>query len=361
MSGSILAGHPPRLPRNGRRFLWECFASTPTNLVVSAAYVLLAALTLPPVINWLFVQATFSGSDRSACNSTGACWTFTKLYFGQFIYGRYPAGQRWRVDVALLIVAICLVPFMRGARRITWKHVLLLVGVAPVCAGVLMAGGVLGLPVVSSDQWGGITLNLVLWFGAAAGSFLLGLLLALGRRSPLPVVRVVATAYIEFFRGVPLVTVLFAASVMLPILLPAGTDSPKVLRALVALLLFHAAYMAEVLRGGLQGISRGQYEAANSLGFAYWRSMALIILPQALRMVLPGIINVLIGLFQGTSLVTIIGLVDALGVAKEASSDPNWLGLSWESYIFVGIMFFVVCAVMSNYGHRLERRVRGAA
>lgn len=356
MSGTILIGAPPPSWKRLRDLMQELFASSPGNLAISIAYLGIAGLTLPHIFDWLFVQATISGTQRSACDPAGACWTFVKVYLGQFIYGRYPPDQRWRVDLAMLILSLSIVPFLRAGRRITWRNLVVIVGLAPTIAGLLMAGGLFGLSSVSSDQWGGITLNLVLWFGGAAGSFLLGLLLALGRRSRLPVVRAVSIAHIEFFRGVPLVTVLFAASVMLPILLPAGTDFPKVMRALVALILFHAAQMAEVLRGGLQAIPKGQYEAAGSLGFTYWRSMALIILPQVLRMVVPGIINVLVGLFQGTSLVTIIGLIDALGIAKEASSDPDWLGLSWEGYIFVGAMFFVICAGISHYGHKLEGR-----
>jgi general L-amino acid transport system permease protein len=345
----------PTTKRRIRAILWECFCSSPANILITLVYIALAALTIPRMVNWLILEASLAGDSRSVCGRGGACWTFVKVYLGQFVYGRYPADQRWRVDLVLILFVALLWPIVHRGQRVTWLHLLLTIGLFSVIAAFLMLGGTLGLPQVETDEWGGVTLNIMLWFGTTVGLLPIGILLALGRRSELPVVRVVATGYIEFFRGVPLVTVLFAASVMVPLFLPSGMESPKLMRALVALILFHAAYMAEVVRGGLQALGKGQYEAANSLGLRFWQSMAMIILPQALRAVIPGIANVLIGLLQGTSLVTIIGLVDLLGVAKEASSDPDWLGLSYEAYIFVGAVFFFCCSMMAAYFRRIER------
>jgi general L-amino acid transport system permease protein len=339
-----------------RFFLKDTFLSSPINVAMTIAYLALATYVIPKLIAWLVVNASLGGDSRAACDGSGACWTFVKVYFGRFIYGRYPVGERWRVGVVLVLFVLALLPVVLKGQRSRWQDLLVLIAVFPMVAAILLNGGWFGLSAVPSDEWGGVTLNLVLWFGATVGCFPLGIVLALGRRSKLPIVSTIATAYIEFFRGVPLVTVLFAASVMLPIFLPAGTDSSRLTRALVAFILFHAAYMAEIVRGGLQAIPKGQDEAARSLGLKYRHVMALIVLPQALRIVVPAIVNLLIDLLKGTSLVTIIGLVDLLNVAQQGSSDPEWLGLSWEGYIFVAAIFFTLCSGMSIYSRRLERR-----
>jgi general L-amino acid transport system permease protein len=232
-----------------------------------------------------------------------------------------------------------------------------MITVYPVVAFWLLAGGVFGLAPVETAEWGGLTLTLILAVTGIACSLPLGILLALGRRSQLPVVRYFSTAFIELWRGVPLITVLFMASVMLPLFLPGGMRFDKLLRALVGMTLFSAAYMAEVVRGGLQAVPRAQYEAAAALGLGYWRTMALVVLPQALRYVIPGIVNTFIGLFKDTTLVLVIGMFDLLGMMQAAATDAEWLGFALEGYIFAGLVYWAFCFGMSRLSMHLERRL----
>jgi general L-amino acid transport system permease protein len=226
----------------------------------------------------------------------------------------------------------------------------------------LFYGGLFGLSVVETHQWGGLMLTLVLALVGMVLSLPLGILLALGRRSQMPVVRAACVTYIELWRGVPLITVLFMASVMLPLFLPEGATLDKLLRAMIGIVLFQASYMAEVVRGGLQAIPKGQYEAAEALGLGYWQGIGLIILPQALKLVIPGIVNTFIALFKDTTLVLIIGLFDLLGIVQQAFADPNWLGYSVEGYLFAGLIYWAFCFSISRYSQALERELhRGHA
>jgi general L-amino acid transport system permease protein len=213
------------------------------------------------------------------------------------------------------------------------------------------------LPLVETRLWGGLFLTLVVAAVGIVGSLPLGIVLALGRRSHLPVVRAICVAFIEVWRGVPLITVLFMASNMFPLFMPEGVNFDKLLRALVGVTIFASAYMAEVIRGGLQAIPQGQYEAAGALGLGYWRMMGLVVLPQALKIVIPGIVNNFIGLFKDTTLVLIIGLFDFLGMAQAASSSAHWIGFAIEGYVFTGFGFWIFCFGMSRYSQRLERRL----
>src|SRR5690606_25308792 len=261
---------------------------------------------------------------ENAGHEVGACWAYVRAKFGQFIYGFYPIGQRWRVDLTFLLGALLIVPL--AIPGVPWKreNALLLFVAYPVVAFFLLSGGIFGLPVVESYLWGGLLLTLVIAITGIVASLPLGILLALGRRSKMPVIRLLSVIFIEFWRGVPLITVLFMSSVMLPLFLPEGTTLDKVVRPLIGVALFASAYMAEVIRGGLQAIPRGQYEGAQALGLSYWQTMGLIILPQALKLVIPGIVNTFIGLFKDTTLVSIIGLADLLGIVQTSFADAEW-------------------------------------
>jgi general L-amino acid transport system permease protein len=310
-----------------------------------------------PIIEWAFVNANWSGSSREACTSGGACWVFVAARFQQFMYGFYPEGDYWRVNLAagllVFVLAWLMIPPIPHKRI---AAVLALV-VFPVVAFILLSGGVFGLEHVETSKWGGLTLTLVLALVGMVAALPLGILLALGRRSQMPVVRTLCVAFIELWRGVPLITVLFMSSVMLPLFLPEGVNFDKLLRALIGIALFQSAYMAEVVRGGLQAIPKGQYEAADALGLNYAKKMGLVVLPQALKLVIPGIVNTFIALFKDTSLVLIIGLFDLLEVIKSALADPNWLGFAIEGYVFAALVYWIFCFGMSRYSQFLERKL----
>ncbi len=252
------------------------------------------------------------------------------------------------------LLALCLV-LIRGLSTMGWRWILLF-SVYPVLGFYMLVGGVLGLPLVETHFWGGLFLTLVVAGTGMATALPIGILLALGRRSELPVIKTVCIAFIEFVRGVPLVSVLFMASVMFPLFLPENVTFNKLLRALVGIAFFYAAYMAEVIRGGLQAIPKGQYEAAKALGWAYWKMMTVIILPQTLRLVIPGLANNFLSLFKDTTLVAVIGLLDLLGIAKAAMADSEWLGFTKEAYVFAAIVFWVFCFAISRYSVHLEKK-----
>ncbi len=317
----------------------------------------LVYLLLPPLIEWAFIKATWSGNTREACNPEGACWVFIKVWFKQLMYGRYPNTELWRINLAYVIAAVAIILlFIPGFRWKHWVGVFLLV-VFPVIAYVLFVGGAFGLRPVETALWGGLFLTIVIGAVGIVMSLPIGVVLALGRRSRMPVVQAVCIAFIELWRGVPLITVLFMSSVMFPLFMPEGVNFDKLVRALIGVMLFSAAYMAEVVRGGLQAIPKGQYEAAEALGLSYWKMMGLIILPQALKMVIPGIVNTFIGLFKDTTLVLIIGLFDFLGMVQLAGTNPDWLGFSTEGYVFVAFGFWVFCFSMSRYSQALEKKL----
>jgi general L-amino acid transport system permease protein len=331
-----------------------------TNALLTFGAVGLSWLAVSSFVDWAFFRAVFSGEDGSACShaDAGACWPFIWHKAGLFLYGRYPDEARWRVDLVYIVALSGLVPLMTP--RIPgklWFSIFMLVPF-PLIAFVLLHGGILGLETAGTERWGGLLLTLVIASVGIAVSFPLGILLALGRRSELPAVRWIATAYIEIVRGVPLVTVLFMASVMLPLFLPQDVTIDKLFRALVGVALFSAAYLAEVVRGGLQAIPRGQYEAADALGLGYWQKMGRIILPQALRLVIPGIVNSFISLFKDTSLVLIIGLFDLLGIVEQSvQADAKWFSPQTANtgYFFAGALFWLFCFSMSRYSASLEK------
>ena len=332
--------------------------STPLNSLLTLATLYLLYAGIPPLIQWALIDADWLGSSRDDCTSGGACWVFVGNRLNQFIYGFYPESEQWRVNLVFALLIGLLAPlFVSSFRHKIPLGIVLVIGF-PVIAYLLLYGGPFELQVVETHQWGGLTLTLVLAVVGIVLSLPFGILLALGRRSEMPVIKAACVTYIELWRGVPLITVLFMASVMLPLFFPEGITLDKLLRAMIGIVLFQSAYMAEVVRGGLQAIPKGQYEAAEALGLGYWQGMGLIILPQALKVVIPGIVNTFIALFKDTTLVLIIGLFDLLGIVQQAFSDPNWLGYSVEGYLFAGFVFWAFCFSMSRYSQALERELR---
>ncbi|SDB25970.1 general L-amino acid transport system permease protein [Desulfonatronum thiosulfatophilum] len=274
---------------------------------------------------------------------------------GQALESIDPGGAG---PLALIAGALMFLFFaLSGQSTVTWRFYLLFT-IYPCVAYILLLGGGVGLPLVETDRWGGMFLTLVIAGIGIAVSLPVGILLALGRRSQMPVIKALCVSFIEFVRGVPLISVLFMVSVMLPLTLPQGVHFDKLLRALIGVSLFYAAYMAEVVRGGLQAIPKGQYEAAEALGLGYWQSMRLVILPQALRLVIPGITNTFLGLLKDTTLVAVINLMDILGILKSALADSNWLGYTKEAYVFAGVAFWILCFSLSRYSQHLEKLLR---
>lgn len=331
--------------------------SSVTNTLLTLAVLGFVAWAVPPFLAWAFTDATISGDSKSACTGGGACWTFIRIRLPQFFYGHYPSGQIWRVNVAGLLLVIFSVPVLRDSVRRRGLWLLLLLTAFPLLAGVLLVGGVPGLPYVDTTEWGGLMLDVLIAFVVVAGSIPFGVLLALGRRSQLPIVRTLSVGFIELWRASPLLTVITMSAVMLPLFLPDGVHIDRLVRALVVLVLFNAAYMAETVRGGLQGVEIGQEEAAYSVGLKWWQVQAFVVLPQALRHVMPGIVNNVVDLFKDTTLVTIIGLFDILGAVNQAIKDPAWLGLAHEGYVFTMVVFFACCFAMTSYARRMERRL----
>ncbi len=328
------------------------------NSILTLAALYLVIRLLWGVVEWGLIDAVWSAPDGRACRAlsgdAGACWAFIGQWYRFILFGRFPYAEQWRpLLVIILFTALVLV----SCDRRMWQHGLLLAAIWLGGLGLslaLMLGGVAGLAPVSTDLWNGLPLTLFLAVIGLAGAFPLAVLLALGRRSALPTIRALCVGYIELIRGVPLITVLFMASVMLPLFLPAGVNIANALRALAGLMLFYAAYLAEVVRGGLQAIPRGQYEAADALGLSYWQATRLVILPQALQIAIPPLVNTFIAAFKDTTLVTIVGLFDLVATAGSAITDPQWRGFYLEAYVFVAAIYFVFCYFMSRYSRSLE-------
>jgi len=315
------------------------------------------------IIEWGLIRAHWTvpigangQPDPSVCRAAtdGACWAMIGEKYRFILFGLYPYEQQWRpaVVVALFIGLYCV-----SASRSFWRKELLFVWVATLASiGALMWGGFAGLTYVPADQWGGLPITLILATFGLAFAFPLAVLVALGRRSQnLPAVKLLCVLYVELIRGVPLVSLLFMASVMFPLFMPVGMNPDKLLRAQIAIILFAGAYLAEVVRGGLQTLPKGQYEAADALGLSYWKKTGLIVLPQALRLVIPPLVNTFIGFFKDTSLVLIIGIFDLLTSGKTAMTDPIWNGFSTEVYLVLAAIYFVFCFAMSKYSGGLER------
>ena len=333
-----------------------------TAVTLLLGYIILRVIV--GVVEWGLIHAIWTVpysangiADTLVCQAakgTGACWAVLVDKYRLILFGRYPYAEQWRpAIVVLLFVGLYIVS---GLRRF-WRKELLLVWIVVLAAiGVLMWGGVFGLSEVTEDNWGGLPITLILATFGAAFSFPLAVLVALGRRATkLPAVKILCVLYVEIIRGVPLIAVLFMASVMFPLFMPAGVNVDKLLRAQIAFILFAGAYLAEVVRGGLQALPPGQAEAADALGLSYWQKTGFIILPQALRLVIPPLVNTFIGFFKDTSLVLIIGIFDLLTMGKVALSDPPWQGFSTEVYLGLASVYIAFCFAMSKYSRSLER------
>jgi len=367
--GEIIGPSVPPINESGL-FFWlkKNLFATPKDTILTLIGLLLIGWFLPPVINWLFIDAAWTGGGRGVCATvaqggsqpdgwSGACWAFVGAKLDQFAFGRYPLEERWRPMLVAVLFVLLLVPMLIPKAPYKGTNALLLFAVLPIVSFFLLVGGVFGLEHVETALWGGLMVTLILSFVGIAVSLPLGILLALGRRSKMPVIRLLCTTFIEIVRGIPLITVLFMASVMLPLFMPPGMTVDKFLRALIGVSLFASAYMAEVIRGGLQAIPKGQFEGAESLGLSYWQKMRLIVLPQALKLVIPGIVNTFIGMFKDTSLVSIISMFDLLGIVRLNFSDPNWASpvTPLTGLIFAGFIFWLFCFGMSRYSGFMER------
>lgn len=339
-----------------RANLFSSFGSSLTTI----GFLALIGYLLPQLVAWATTRAVWSAMDGSACrqDQDGACWAFVIAKWDYLRFGSYPVAERWRVDVVEAIGAVLIVWLLwTNAPRRAWAALLFFV-VYPILALVLLRGSsLLGLPFVDTLLWGGIFVSLVTAVVGIVFSLPLGVLLALGRRSPLPVVRVASVVFIEFVRGVPFITILFMANNLLPLFLPETWAPDRFLRPLAGIVMFSAAYMAEEVRGGLQSLGKGQYEAALALGLNYPRMMGLVILPQALTFVIPGIVNNFIGLFMDTTLISVVGMTDFLEAMNNAIKDPVWAGptIMVTGYVFAGIFYFSFCYGMARYSAHVER------
>jgi general L-amino acid transport system permease protein len=351
LASRSLMDHPAM--RWARAKLFNTWPNTVVTLIF--AYFILKVII--SVISWGVINAVWSvpGTNTQACRAVagvGACWALIHEKFRFIMFGTYPYEEHWR---PALVIVIFLALYGLSAMRRLWNGNLVWIWIGGLTLiGILMWGGIFGMRFVEQERWGGLPITLILATFGIALAFPLSIVMALGRRSHMPAVKVICVTYIELIRGVPLISLLFMASVMFPLFLPEGLTIDKLLRAQVAIILFAAAYLAEVIRGGLQAIPKGQYEAADSLGLAFWQKTSFIILPQALRMVIPPLVNTFIGMFKDTSLVLIIGIFDLLNSAKTAVNEPAWRGFGLEAYVFVGLIYFLFCFAMSKYSQDLE-------
>lgn len=327
--------------------------STPLNVALTTLGIAILFWVIPPFVKWAYVDANFIGTTREDCNSGGACWVFIRMKIDMFMYGFYPSIERWRINTVygLFFVLVALFRYLKSpVVKIVAAHVYFIVGF------FLVYGGFFGLEVVPTDKWGGLMLTIMVAAVGIVAAFPLGVILALGRASHLPIIRSISVTYIEFIRGVPLITILFMSSIILPLFFPEGINFDKLLRALIGIAMFEAAYIAENIRGGLQSIPKGQYEAADAIGLSYWQKMGLVILPQALKVAIPNLVGVSIALFQDTTLVMIIGLFDLLAMVRLSAADSYWLGYETEGYVFITFIFWFFCYSMSNFSQKLEKR-----
>jgi general L-amino acid transport system permease protein len=328
---------------------------TPATGVVTILLALLFAWLAVPIVRWALIDATWVGTSRNDCAPGGACWVFIHARFGQFMYGLYPADQRWRADLAGLAFAAAGAALFMAPARLRPKLALAALLVLPPL-GIWLLGGGFGLRWIETREWGGLMLTLFISIYASLIAIPLGILFALGRQSQLRVIRLVSVLFIEFWRGVPIIAVIFLASLLLPLILPSGIGIDRLARAVIGLGLVIAAYMAEAIRGGLQALPPGQREAATALGLGYWKATGLIVLPQALRISLPAMTNEVIALLKNTTLVLVVSILDLLGIAQASLADPNWVGMNMEAYVFSGSIYWLLCYGLSRFSRRLERR-----
>ena len=335
--------------------------SSPLNTALTFLSLWILWTVAPPFLDWAILESIWSATDRKDCWAKmpnpreGACWAFIRGSFEFFVYGWFPDTEKWRVNLSFILLILAIFGVLR--ERIPGKKYWLWFAAAfPFVSAWLLFGG-FGLEYVETSKLGGILLTIIIGITGISFSLPIGIVLALGRRSNMPALRSVCVIFIEFIRGVPLITLLFVASTMLTYFLPPGSTFDLLMRVLIMVTLFSSAYIAEVVRGGLQGLSTGQYEAADSLGLTYWKAHRLIILPQALKISIPGIVNTFIGLYKDTTLVLIIGMMDIVGLGRARLNDPEWLGLAPELYFFIAVFFFLCCFSMARYSLNLENKL----
>jgi general L-amino acid transport system permease protein len=335
--------------------------ATPLDAAITLVCLYIVWRLSVPLVHWLLLDASWHGTSRDDCTGSGACWVFVRVRFSQFMYGQYPVPERWRVDlVGALWVLVTLALSWRGLPHRRGAALAATVLLPPIGIVLLHGGWGTGLELVETREWGGLMLTLFLTLYAGLIAIPLGVLLALGRRSRLPLVRFASVVFIEFWRGVPIITVIFLASLLLPLIMPTGFDVDRLARAVIGLAFVIAAYMAEAVRGGLQALPEGQTEAAQALGLGYWRIQRMIVLPQALRIALPAMTNEVISLFKSTTLVLIVSIFDLLGIAQAALADPAWVGMNMEAYVFAGAIYWFACFGLSQWSRTRERRLQAA-
>lgn len=352
---TITAMKPPVDRRGLVGWLKENLFNGVFNSILTLVVLAFLIKFVPPFLQWALIDATWFTSGTGCKDGTGACWSVVTQNLRFVIFGFYPHELHWRPFTAMMVL-FALLFFSNNkkywGKALGYGWILGLVSMA-----ILMKGGILGLTPVDSMKWGGLPLTLLLSVFGLTAAYPLGVVLALGRGSKMPIVKYLSIGYIELIRGVPLISLLFMSSIIFPLFLPEGVTINTILRAQVAIILFTAAYVAEVVRGGLQGMSKGQYEAADALGLNYAQTMRLIILPQALKIVIPPTVSVLVSAFKDTSLVVIIALYDFLLTSKTVIANPEWMGFSTEMYLFVSLMYFLGCFSMSNFSRKLEREL----
>ncbi len=389
------------------------------NAFLTLLVIFIIIKSIPPIMNWFILDATIAGDSKDACTGSGACWTYIKIWLRRFIYGMYPNAEQWRINLSFVaLLALGSVGYFateKYKKYLTLYYVVIYPFIAFLFIFFFISGGPIffefsygiiafaisiilgffvpkkfklwyfllipitlyislkyflfyeetidlgklsGLNWVETGAWGGLSLTFIVSFFCLIFCFPVGMFLALGRRSELPTVRYISVCFIEFWRGVPLITVLFMSSVMFPMFLPEDFFMDKLVRVIIAISLFEAAYVAEVIRGGLQALPRGQYDAAKSLGMGYWKMHILVILPQALKLVIPGIANTFLALIKDTPLIFVVGLLELVGMLNLAKTNPKWLGFAMEGYVFAAIIFWIICYAMSKYSYNLELKYK---
>jgi general L-amino acid transport system permease protein len=338
------------------------FNNNTFNAILSLLIIFVIIKITPETLSWFIFDANISGDTKEACTGSGACWTYIKVWLRRFMYGMYPNELQWRINIAfILLIALAFIgyiPSERFKKFLTLYYVVIYPIIAFILIYYLISGGAFGLEWVETGAWGGLSLTFIVSFFCLIFCFPVGMFLALGRRSQLPTIRYISVGFIEFWRGVPLITVLFMSSVMFPMFLPEDFFMDKLVRVIIAISLFEAAYVAEVIRGGLQALPKGQYEAAKSLGMGYWKMHIFVILPQALKLVIPGIANTFLALVKDTPLIFVVGLLELAGMLGLAKTNPKWLGFAMEGYVFAAIIFWIICYAMSKYSYNLELKYK---
>lgn len=346
------------MTRTSSLSIWrERLFGTPFTGFTSVVLIVLIAWIAIPLIRWAVIDATWVGSTRADCAPGGACWVFIRARFGQFMYGLYPVDQRWRVDIAGLAFLLGIASVVLAPQRLRLKLGLAILVVLPPL-GIWLLSGRFGLRYIETREWGGLMLTLFISIYASLIAIPLGIIFALGRQSELRIIRLISVIFIEFWRGVPIIAVIFLASLLLPLILPGGIGIDRLARAVIGLGFVIAAYMAEAVRGGLQALPKGQREAATALGLNYWKATGLIVLPQALRISLPAMTNEFIALIKNTTLVLVVSILDLLGIAQASLADPNWVGMNMEAYAFSGAIYWLICFALSRWSRSLEKKRR---